>query len=204
MTYNYNIPQPLDRFPDSQPQILANFTQLNEIYGTDGDHYAWNNATPAEQNLHAKVTMPGLPTTNPPGNALPTPLAGQCAIFAQTVSGITLPYLRRDGSTTTGIMLPMVAYASFNGNGGAVAIGNWYNIKTIIWTAVGRYTITLADDVVSNANFGVIITSTQTAGANITSQIAQSYSDPNGIINLTLTNSSNFHDGNPITFLVMQ
>ena len=76
MTFNANIPQPSDLISVSQGQILINNQQLNSVYGTAGDHYAWDNADPGEQNRHAKVTLPGLPSANPPGNALPAPAAG--------------------------------------------------------------------------------------------------------------------------------
>ncbi len=53
MAYNPNIPQPQDEIPDSQSDLLTNFTDLNTIYQVD--HVALN----AASNLgkHNKVTL---------------------------------------------------------------------------------------------------------------------------------------------------
>lgn len=120
--YTPNIPQSGDNPSNSQDQILQNFQTLNSVYGTSGDHYPWTNSTPGEGNKHAKVTLPGLPTANAPGNAIPAPLAGNCTIFGQTRpgSGQTYPYLARDGLAPTAPLtniwplLPIKAYVTFD------------------------------------------------------------------------------------------
>lgn len=96
-SYTPNIPQPGDDPSDSQDQLLQNFQTLQSSYGTSGDHYPWTNTTPTEGLKHAKVTLPGLPTTNQPGNIMPSPLAGNCAIFGITRDSQTTPFLSRDG-----------------------------------------------------------------------------------------------------------
>jgi hypothetical protein len=118
-SYTPNIPQPGDDPSDSQDQILQNFQTLNSLYGTSGDHYAWTNTTPVEISKHAKVTFPGLPTVNAPGNAIPAPIAGNCALFSQTRNSQTTPFLTRDGlvpvAPLTNIwpLMPIKAYAIF-------------------------------------------------------------------------------------------
>ncbi len=119
-SYTPNIPQAADNPSNSQSQLLGNFQTLESLYGTSGDHYAWDNTNPAETAKHAKVTMPGLPTATAPGNLLPTPASGNLAIFAQNRNGQTTPFLTRDGLVPTAFvgniwpLLPIKAYVLFS------------------------------------------------------------------------------------------
>lgn len=125
-----NIPQPNDDPSASQDQILQNFLTLNSAYGTAGDHYAWTNTNAPETRKHAKVTLPGLPTTSVPGNTIPAPTANDCAIFGQTRDSQTTPFVTRDGlvpaAPLTNIwpLMPVKAYATFQ----SVVAGGVQNI----------------------------------------------------------------------------
>jgi hypothetical protein len=126
-SYTNNIPQPGDNPSNSQDQILQNFQTLVSAYGTLGDHYDWTNTNSPETRRHAKVTMPGLPTANAPGNVIPAPGTADCAIFGQTRNSQTTPFVTRDGLAPTAPLtniwplLPIKAYASFQTiNGGGI------------------------------------------------------------------------------------
>lgn len=112
MSYNPNIPQATDYIDESQPQLLANFQQLNTLY--DGDHYAFNDGT-GNAGLHQKVTSPDqtahpTTTTNPvfygyqpsanvgiiqwsrgPSDAVPTPLTALHGNVATLTGGSGSP-----------------------------------------------------------------------------------------------------------------
>ncbi len=141
--FTQNIPQPGDNPSFSQDQLLQNNLTLNAVYGTNGDHYAWTNVNASEQAKHAKVTMPGLPTATAPGNALPTPAAGNDAIFSLTRNGQTTPFLTRDGLVAVAPappaplvniwpLMPLKAYASITliGGVGVATVNDSYNINT--------------------------------------------------------------------------
>lgn len=150
--YTPNIPQPGDNPSDSQDLILENFQTLESLYGTSGDHYSWTNTNPPESAKHAKVTLPGLPTATAPGNVLPTPSSGNCAIFAQTRDGQTTPFVARDGLvpitpvTNAWPLLPIKSYASFSITGAAAgSILDSFNISGgVVSTVAGINTITFS------------------------------------------------------------
>jgi|GEM_PF-2304284 len=58
MTYNPDIPQPNDDMSLSQGDLLTNFTDLNNVYGVNGDHVAFDAA--ADRGKHNKTTFPSL------------------------------------------------------------------------------------------------------------------------------------------------
>lgn len=162
--YTTNIPQATDNPSVSQGQLLQNFQTLNNVYGTAGDHYAWDDTTPGEQSKHARVTLPGLPTTNAPGNACPQPLAGNCAIFGLTRDSQTTPFLARDGlaSPTPADfvniwpLLPIKAMATITGNGTAnPTIDTQFNIDTITQTGGSLLTVTLKN-AMRTSNYGIL------------------------------------------------
>jgi heptaprenylglyceryl phosphate synthase len=117
--FSPNIPLPGDDPSDSQSEILQNFQTLNSAYGTMGDHYSWDNTEATETRRHAKVTLPGLPTINAPGNVLPVTTSADMAIFAQTRNSQTTPFVVRNGLVPTAPLaniwplMPIKAYASF-------------------------------------------------------------------------------------------
>jgi len=113
MSYSPNIPQATDDPSQSQPQILANFQQINTQYGTGagllGDHVALTASS--NNGKHNKVSW--IDQTA----ALPiVPGSNQVVAFAITNSGITMPYYVRDtisSATTLFPLAPIKAYASF-------------------------------------------------------------------------------------------
>jgi len=158
-SYTPNIPQPTDDPSDSQDQILQNFQSLQNIYGTSGDHYPWTNTTPIEGFKHAKVTLPGLPTTNVPGNLIPAPAAGNCAIFGITRNSQTTPFVARDGLPSPTPpdfvnlwpILPIKAFVTFTVVANAAppqvqTINQTFNI-----TSITRNPATTYDFVITNA-----------------------------------------------------
>lgn len=166
MSYTPNIPQATDNPSNSQSLILQNFQALNLLYGTSGDHYAWTNTTPTEGYKHAKVTLPGLPTTNAPGNAIPAPVSGNCAIFGQTVNSQTTPFVTRDGLVPTAPytniwpLLPIKAFATFTlvSSGGPynANISNSFNVSNVaVGTPVSNITITMPN-AMRTTTYGVL------------------------------------------------
>ncbi len=155
MTFNPQIPQPANIIANSQAQLLVNNQQLNLVYGTSGDHYAWDNATGGEQNLHAKVTLPGLPTANAPGNVLPTPAAGIGAAFSITTAGITRPFWRRDGNAGVSeySLLPIRAFGSFTGGAVTISAMNLSAVRS----SVGVFRLTLTANAVSGDTYCVLV-----------------------------------------------
>lgn len=160
--YTTNIPQATDNPSVSQGQLLQNFQTLNSTYGTSGDHYAWDDTNATEQAKHAKVTLPGLPTANPPGNALPTPLAGNCAIFGQTINSQTTPYVVRDGLAPTAPygniwpLLPIKAFATFlaNPTGATVSLVSNFNVTSV--TISGNFVTVNFTNAMRTTTYGVL------------------------------------------------
>lgn len=101
---------------------------MNSVYGTSGDHFAFDNATAAEQNRHAKVTMPQLPSANAPGNPVPTPVAAEGVMYVKSAVSQSIPYYRKDSSAVDFPMLPIRAMGRFNYTTGA-AIGTAFNLS---------------------------------------------------------------------------
>jgi hypothetical protein len=161
--YTTNIPQATDNPSQSQSQLLGNFNTLNNLYGVDGDHYPWTDTNSTEEGLHAKVTMPGLPTTNAPGNALPTTFAGQDAIFSQTINSQTTPFVTRDGLAPTAPytniwpLLPIKAYVSFtrSASSGAMTINSSFNV-TSVDLSVTTYTVTMTN-ALRTTSYGIFL-----------------------------------------------
>ena len=212
MTYNPNTPQPTDRISDTQAPIQTNFAQLNTIYGTNGDHYPWTNQNPGETTTHARVTLPALPTTNPPGNVLPTPGAGSCAIFAQADAGShTYPFLRRDAGTVNYPLLPIKAWGTFVtiSAPGAATLVNSFNVTSVTRTAsAGQYNVVLP--VGLNFTGGsveyTILLSLGTAGGINTDALEFSITSATAFtINTFNTNTGTRGDGGTrISFVVIQ
>jgi hypothetical protein len=183
-SYTANIPQPADDPTQSQNQILENFQSLNTIYGSSGDHYPWTNTTSAEGSRHAKVTLPGLPTTNAPGNAVPTPGNNELVIFAVTSGGETKPFYRRDTMTVNAPLAPIIAFARATASGSPLAasfIGQPFNINAV--SVTGNSVNSIWDFTFSNpeadalyACLGSPISSTASSGLTFSSLSATGFS----------------------------
>jgi len=208
--FSPNIPQPGDNPSVSQDQILQNFQTLNAIYGTSGDHYPWTDTNSIEVAKHAKVTLPGLPTSSAPGNILPITVIGNCAIFAQSADpnlGPTYPYIVRDGLVPTAPLtniwplLPIKAYGSLTATAiNAVSINDQFNVSSV--TASGgspnqTFTVNLVN-AMKSTNYGVILTNTRITSAESYSIISnnQFRINTNGIPSSFIPYS--------ITFIVVQ
>lgn len=89
MTYNPNIPQPTDIPSQSQSQILDNFTVANTVFGI--------NHVPFDATLnngkHNFATL-----LNQSGN--PATAAGEIALYAKAVGGISTWFLRKETNGT--------------------------------------------------------------------------------------------------------
>lgn len=166
--YTPNLPQPPDDPSDSQDQILQNFQTLNSAYGSSGDHYPWTNTAVSTTRKHAKVTLPGLPTAGfPPGDILPAPAAGDCAIFGQTQAAAvnqTTPFLRRDGLTTNWPLMPIKAFATFTMVANAAVpqlqtLNQFYNITSITRFAPATTSLTFTvvmPNAMRTSDYGVL------------------------------------------------
>jgi hypothetical protein len=178
-SYTPNIPQPGDDPSDSQDQILQNFQTLNSLYGTSGDHYPWTNTTPTEGAKHARVTLPGLPTTNVPGNLVPTPGNGNCALFAVTRNSQTTPFIARDGLASPTPpdyvnlwpLLPIKGFARVSSTAyNNATLVQSFNIATV--TAAGAspnqtFTFTLTNQM-RTTDYGILALSSTVASFNFT------------------------------------
>lgn len=217
MTYNPNIPQAGDLISISQGDLLTNFQQIDIKYGTSGDHYAFSNTSAAEQNRHAKVTLPALPTATAPGNAIPTPAAGEGAIFATSLTSgappitTTYPFWKRDGIATPYPMAANKAYATFilrNSNGVATLVDS-FNITSITRTALGTYTVQLLTALPFQSGvkeysilFG--LGGPAAAATIVTMATYESTTSNSFVIKLTSSAGSNDLTGNRLSFNVIQ
>lgn len=77
MTFNANIPQSTDLISNSQPQILANFSQLNTQFAVD--HNAFNTGSGNGNGHHKKVFFDNAPVA-------PTVAGTESAIYPGLVS----------------------------------------------------------------------------------------------------------------------
>lgn len=88
MAYTSNIPQSTDNPSDSQPQLLANFQEINTFNSVN--HIDFNDP---DQGKHKFMQMPEQ------GSA-PTTAANEGALFTQESSSITEVFFRRESSGT--------------------------------------------------------------------------------------------------------
>lgn len=167
-SYTPNIPQPGDDPSDSQDQILQNFQTINSMYGEVGDHYPFTNQNPTEGRRHARVTLPGLPTANIPGNFIPTPTNGDCALFGITRNSQTTPFLVRDGLASPTPpdfdnlwpVMPIKAFATFEVVANAAPPQNQnllqsFNFISIIRTAATTFTFNIRNAMRSD-RYGIL------------------------------------------------
>jgi hypothetical protein len=139
MAYNPAIPQAADLISVSQPQLLANFQQLNTVYGAD--HYAYNDAT-ANAQRHRQVRLPELGV--PPAAA-----ADMGTIYSADGGGKTeLNYRYDNGALGASRILQLTsikAYAEWT-NAGVPVVTNSFNVASVTRVTVGgdkqRFTIT--------------------------------------------------------------
>jgi len=68
MTYNAGIPLATDLISNSQPQILANFDQLNTQFAVD--HVAFNTGSGNGDGTHKKITFDNAPTEPTPSGTI--------------------------------------------------------------------------------------------------------------------------------------
>lgn len=96
MTFDPNIPQPEDDMSLSQGDLLTNFSDLNIVYGSSGDHVALNAAT--DRGKHKKVTF--VSQGNDPDTDSPATLENELALFALEEGTDTELYLRKESNGT--------------------------------------------------------------------------------------------------------
>lgn len=213
-----NKPQPGDNPSQSQDVLLQDFLTLQDMYGETGDHYPWTNQTSVEGKKHAKVTMPGLPTTNRPGDALPQPATGNCAMFAITRDNQTTPFLARDalvpdkGPPTVNLwpMVPIKAYITFvNTSGTTVTVFDSFNLGTPVVTnpvvATTIYTIPFVNNT-RTLNPGVMIFINQPFGGGSQMVLVSSITagSPNSLLLTSTIAYSSFRFNVPITVIVLE
>lgn len=96
MTYNPNIPQPIDDMSVSQGDLLTNFGDLNTVYGSSGDHVALDAAS--NRGKHKKVTF--VSQGSDPDTDSPATLENELAMFALEEGSDTELYLRKESNGT--------------------------------------------------------------------------------------------------------
>jgi len=196
-SYTPNIPQPGDDPSDSQDQILQNFQTLNTAYGSSGDHYPWTNTTGTEGRKHAKVTLPGLPTANPPGNLLPTPAVNEGVMFAITNGSITRPFWRRDNTTQNYPMAPLWAFGQCSIPGAVIEAGslNLDPVTPVTKLGTGQYRFNF-NQALPDTNYVALYTFSGFGSQPIVS--VQSKAVNSVTIQLIRQDGSGFTDGNSL------
>jgi hypothetical protein len=154
MTYTPSTPEASDIIAQSQAVLKTNFEQLNLVYGTSGDHFPFDDTDSNEQFKHAKVTLPRLPQANPPGNVLPTPGAGEMALFCDVSGGFSQPYYRRDTATVNIPIAPIQAFGEATGAAVPVLTSNSYNISSVT-LAASVYTFNFTE-ALADTNYAVM------------------------------------------------
>jgi len=150
MTYNPNTPLASERISDTQEPIRLNFELANTYFGVD--HFAFDAAS--NNGKHRRVTMPDQTATPP------TPVASECAFYAKTISGVTTPYLRRDGLISPEYpMTPIRAMGAFTGGGAAL---NNQNLTSSAFSGASGYTMTMPAGTVTGVNYLVLAIPGQT------------------------------------------
>lgn len=94
MTFDPNIPQANDDISVSQGDLLTNFTDLNTVYGSSGDHVALNATT--NRGKHKKVTFVSQ-GSDPLTDAPPTQ-ENELAMFSLEEGSDTELYLRKESN----------------------------------------------------------------------------------------------------------
>lgn len=92
MTYNPQIPKAKDIMANSQLDMLNNFSQLNVVFGTSGDHVAFDAS--ANRGKHNKVTF--VSQGNDPENDAPETKENEIALFALEDGTDTELYIRKE------------------------------------------------------------------------------------------------------------
>lgn len=152
MTYTPNIPQPTDDPSQSQSLILANFQNLNNQYGLNGDHVAWTAVS--RQGQHKKVTW--FDQTG----SIPAPVADSVVAFAVKNGAITMPYYKRDASATQFALSPIKAYASLSiSNVPVTTISDGFNLNVVSTIGGGTFTINMQfiDAMRTATSYGILI-----------------------------------------------
>lgn len=91
MTYNASIPQSTDLISNSQPQILANFGQLNTQFAVD--HVAFNTGSGNGNGHHKQVFFDNAPSA-------PTVSGTQSAVYPGLVSAVQQLFFKNAAGAT--------------------------------------------------------------------------------------------------------
>jgi hypothetical protein len=111
MTYNPAIPQASDTISASQPPILTNFYELNNVFGAD--HVKFDNATQASRGRHLKVTF------NDVLGADPGLIAPACSLYTKATGGGNQLFFQNALTIAQLTGLPVTAWANGGSAGGA-------------------------------------------------------------------------------------
>jgi hypothetical protein len=133
MTYNPNIPQATDLISNSQPQILANFNQLNVQFGVD--HQAFNTGSGNGDGTHKQITFDNAPTE-------PTPSGTISNIFPLLVGSNQELFFKNASTEYNGAGKVQLTGASVLNTNGYITLPNALIIQWGIgtWTPPGTAT----------------------------------------------------------------
>jgi hypothetical protein len=144
MAYLPNIPQATDYQDASQPQLLENFTQLNNIFAID--HATFNAAS--NNGKHNKVTFPTQAVA-------PSFSAGEMGLFNQTAAPTAQPDVWMARGTATPFPITGFANGTISGNNATA----WSYLPSGFLVIGGQNT---------TASGSVTITFNSTAGGGLT------------------------------------
>lgn len=129
MVYKNNIPQPGDSpAVDSQTDLLENFTQLDNQYGTAGDHVAFTAG--ADNGMHKQVTINGVIAD--PGLADP-----YTSLYTKTIAGDSELFFEKfDNGTALNVVQQMTNLVIANLVNPGTAGGSLYRVDLPIGITV--------------------------------------------------------------------
>lgn len=153
--YNTNVPLGTDNPSTSQGQFLTNFNSIDGIVNEDMIGFGLNNGGQFKQ-----IRFPSDPSYVVP----PAPTVNGSVIFPRAGVAATTAQLFFQNSTNTYQISPIRAWAYCNGTAGGIIAGQSFNVSSVTRTGTGQYTVVMPANVVSTANYGVLITTTRKSG----------------------------------------
>lgn len=154
-SYNPNIPNPTDLLSISQGQLKGNFNKANSSFGTD--HYEFADLT-SNNGLHKKTTWVDQSAS------VPLSVAGAVVGYGNTISGVTMPYYKRDGLATVYPLSPIKAYATFTLTGAVTpyfaVLNDSFNVATVQINGPNQTPQITLTNPMRTANYGVLALAT--------------------------------------------
>lgn len=195
--YNLNIPAAANNPSVDQPNLLTNTNAVSTIVAVD--HYTFADSN---SGTHKQITFPN---QNAPGT-----LSGNTATI-YTAAGLANSaasqlYWKNSqgGASATPYQLGAIKAWAICDSTGTITGSQSLNVSSITPVSTGKYSVSLASNAVSNANYAVLITCSDAAG----SRCVWSYTNQgsSGFIINVASAASGFPNIAPqsISFVVLQ